>query len=227
MTTARKKKAKSSRDVRPATGGRPRAPAVDAAVLKAALHQMAELGYQRMSLDSVAREAKVSKAAIYRRWSSKADVAIAALATRIDAEPVQFNEAFSRASLIAILDTLRNKLLEPNNMALVGTLLAEEKQTPELITLFRERIHKRRREMLRRVLEQARAEGLLRPGLELDWVIDMLVGPLYSSYLRLATIPASLPQMVVTTVLDGIQVQPLAGTRTAITSSRLRRTVRG
>jgi AcrR family transcriptional regulator len=224
MTTASKKK-KPARAARLASGGRPRAPAVDAAVLKAALHQMAALGYQRLSLDSVAREARVSKTAIYRRWSSKADVAIAALATRIDAEPVPINESFCRANLIALLEANRDALLEPNNMALVGTLLAEEKQTPELIRLFREHIYKRRREMLRRVLERARAEGLLRPGLDLDCVVDMLMGPLYASYLRLATIPPALPQMIVAAVLDGIQVAAPAAARTV--TPRLRRTSRG
>lgn len=183
---------------------------------------MAELGYQRMSLDSVAREAKVSKAAIYRRWSSKADVAIAALATRIDAEPVHITEAFSKASLVTLLSTLRDKLLEPNNMALVGTLLAEEKQTPELITLFRDRIHRRRRDMIRRILERARHEGLLRAGCDLDCVVDMLIGALYSSYLRLATIPEELPSMVVSAVLDGILLPSAVERRSASAHQRRR-----
>jgi AcrR family transcriptional regulator len=53
----------------------------EARILQAALRLLAEQGYTRMSLDGVAEEAGVSKPTIYRRWSSKADLATAALRT--------------------------------------------------------------------------------------------------------------------------------------------------
>ncbi len=190
---------------RKVAAGRPRAPEVDVAVLDAAMHQIAKFGYGRMSIDSIAREARVGKAAIYRRWSSKADIATAALAARIDAESSQLEAAYFRGGLVRILEAIRQNLLEPNTMALVGTLLAEEKQTPELIALFRERVWGRRRYMLRRALERVLAGGRSRRNVDLDAAIDMIVGALYSSYHRTGAIPANLPKKVVTAVLDGIQ----------------------
>ena len=47
---------------------------LDAAILDAALDGLAEQGYDRMSMDDLASRAKVGKAAIYRRWPSKAAV---------------------------------------------------------------------------------------------------------------------------------------------------------
>ena len=64
----------------PARRGRPRSPEVDAAILDAALRLLAAEGYARMTVDGVAAEAGVSKAAIYLRYRSKADLATAALA---------------------------------------------------------------------------------------------------------------------------------------------------
>lgn len=184
--------------------GRPRVPEVDDAILDAALAQMAEQGYQRMSLDSVAKVAGVGKATIYRRWSSKAEVAIAALSKRIDSEPQLKQKAFSKEALVSTLMAIRERLLQPNNMALVGTLLAEEKQTPELITLFRERVWHRRSSMIRSVLEQGQGEGRIAMDVDLDIVIDMIIGSMYASYLRRDTIPADWPERAVETIWRGI-----------------------
>jgi AcrR family transcriptional regulator len=55
-------------------------PSLDAAILDAALEGLGELGYDRMSMDDIASRARVGKAAIYRRWSSKAAVVADAIA---------------------------------------------------------------------------------------------------------------------------------------------------
>lgn len=193
----------STTNLRPA--GRPRIPELDEVILAAALQQLAEQGYQRMSMDAVAQTAGVSKATIYRRWASKADLAIAALATRIDAEPPIEWQKFSIAALSDVLETIRERLLQPNNMALVGTLLAEEKQTPELIALFRQHVWKRRSHMLRRILELGQEEGKIRTDISLDIVIDMLIGSMYASYLSDTDIPDGWPKQAVETMIEGIR----------------------
>lgn len=199
-----KEKSTASENSGSRPSGRPRAPEVGDAILDAALSQLAELGYQRMSVDSVAKAAGVGKATIYRRWPSKAEVAIAALARRIDTEPQIQKKTFSKKSLIGTLSAIRERLLQPNNMALVGTLLAEEKQTPELITLFRERVWHRRANMIRSILEQAREEGKIADDIDADIVIDMLVGSMYATYLRNDTIPADWPRLAVETIWRGL-----------------------
>ncbi|SCX58622.1 transcriptional regulator, TetR family [Klenkia marina] len=54
--------------------GRPRDPALDVAILRAALDLLAEGGLEACALDEVARRAGVGKATIYRRWPSKDDL---------------------------------------------------------------------------------------------------------------------------------------------------------
>ncbi|MGH3633349.1 TetR/AcrR family transcriptional regulator [Mycobacterium sp.] len=53
---------------------------LDAAILDATLAGVAELGYDRLSMDDIASRAGVGKAAIYRRWPSKAVVVADAIA---------------------------------------------------------------------------------------------------------------------------------------------------
>ncbi|HEV2368883.1 MAG TPA: TetR/AcrR family transcriptional regulator [Acidimicrobiales bacterium] len=62
-------------DDRPA-GGRPLDPARDTALRRAALELVAEVGYDRMTIDAVAARAKAGKATVYRRWPSKAELVI-------------------------------------------------------------------------------------------------------------------------------------------------------
>lgn len=51
--------------------GRPRDPHVDRAVLEATITLLVEEGYQKTTIQAIARGAKVSAPAIYRRWSSR------------------------------------------------------------------------------------------------------------------------------------------------------------
>lgn len=183
--------------------GRPRDAETEARILQAALRQLAEDGYSRMSLDAVAIEAGVSKPTMYRRWPSKADMATAALRTVQLSEP-PVDTGSTVGDLAGTLKNFSRSLLRPNGMALIGTVLAEESHTPELLHLFRERIVSQRRAMLRSILERAEARGELRPGVDLDCVVNLLVGAFYARYLATSRIPPNFPGELVEIVWKGI-----------------------
>ena len=63
-------------------------------------------------------------------------------------------------------------------MAMLGTVLAEENHVPELLESFRRDVVLPRRARLRRVLERAE----LRPGLDVDSAINVLIGSYYAAY---------------------------------------------
>lgn len=60
--------------------GRRRDPSRDADILDAALEVLAEAGYVGMTMDMVAVRAKAGKATMYRRWPSKTELVLEALA---------------------------------------------------------------------------------------------------------------------------------------------------
>jgi AcrR family transcriptional regulator len=183
--------------------GRPRNKDTEERILKAVLRQLAEVGYTRMSLDAVAAEAGASKPTMYRRWPSKADITTAALRTIQLAEPPAQTGA-SLGDLKATLRNFRNSLLRPNGMSLIGTVLAEEAHTPELLRLFRERIVAPRRAMLRAILDRAAARNELRPNADLDCAVNMLVGAFYARYLATSRVPPSYPDELAEIVWNGI-----------------------
>src|SRR3954470_22028186 len=49
-------------------------------ILDAAIEVLADVGYDRLTMDAVAQRAKASKATLYRRWTSKAKLVVEALA---------------------------------------------------------------------------------------------------------------------------------------------------
>jgi len=60
--------------------GRKRDHTRDPEILEAALDVLAETGYDGMTIDMVAARAKAGKATLYRRWSSKGDLVVDAVA---------------------------------------------------------------------------------------------------------------------------------------------------
>lgn len=183
--------------------GRPRDPAVDIAILEATLRQMAEEGYGRMSVGAIAAAAGVTKPTIYLRWPSKADLATAALA-HLQAQAPPPTTGRTIDDLHAVLRNFQASLLRPNGMTMIGTLLVEERHTPELIALFRERILKPRRQMVRAVLEAAAQRGELQPDADLDAAVNLLIGSYYARYLSGEGVPPDWPERIVATVWRGI-----------------------
>jgi AcrR family transcriptional regulator len=174
--------------------------------------EMAERGYARMSVDAVAARAGVSKPTIYLRHPCKADLATAALAAyQQRALPAPTSD--TRADLVALLRHLRRGVERPFGMAMIGTVLAEEDHTPQLLALFRERLVAPRRGAIRAVLEVARERGELRAGADLDAAVQALVGAYYAQYLSGAPFPRRWPGSVVDIVLDGLRRNAWAGPR--------------
>jgi AcrR family transcriptional regulator len=69
-------------------GGRPLDASRDVALRTAALELLAEIGYDRLTIDAVAARAHASKTTIYRRWSGKAELIVDALNCLKDSRPV-------------------------------------------------------------------------------------------------------------------------------------------
>jgi AcrR family transcriptional regulator len=186
--------------------GRPRSARVDEAILDAARAELAERGYARMSIDAVAARAGVSKPTVYLRHPTKADLATAAIASmRAASRPAPTGDV--RADLIAHLRLLRAGLERPFGMATLGTVLAEEHETPELLALFRERLVAPRRRELHGVLAGARERGELRADANLDVAVAAMVGAFFARYLAGESLGGRFVTSLVDAILDGLRAR--------------------
>ncbi len=178
-----------------AKAGRPRNPALDPAILSTAASQLGELGYARMSLESVASAAGTTVPSLRRRYRNKAELIAAVIAAlRVEEPPAR--AATPRAHALAILENFHRNLRAMPALAILGSLLVEEQRHPELLRLFTTRIVEPRRELLRRAL----AAGDLPDSADLDALTSMLIGSFYGRYVTSAGIPDDWPNRVLSVI---------------------------
>ena len=174
--------------------GRPRNPALDRALLSAAARQLGELGYARMSLESVAAAAGTTVPSLRHRYRNKAGLVAAVIASlRVEEPPPPADAPTPRAHALAILENFHHNLRAVPALAILGSLLAEEERHPELLDLFKTHIVEPRRALLR----QALAAGHLA---DLDVLTSMLIGSFYARHVTTAGIPEDWPNRVLSAV---------------------------
>jgi AcrR family transcriptional regulator len=184
--------------------GRPRLPNTDDKILRATLNLMARRGYARMTVDAVAAEAGVTKPTIYLRFRNKEGLASAALAAAKDwSAPAEIGD--TRTDLIAQLHHFQRGLAAPFGMSLLGTVLAEEQETPALLALYRNQVLRPRRAMIRSVLDRARDRKELSDDADLTLAIDMLVGSYYAGVVAGHPPGTDWPETIADTVLRAVR----------------------
>jgi AcrR family transcriptional regulator len=172
----------------PRSPGRPRDTALDSAILRAAARQLAERGYAGMSMEGVAAAAGTTAPSLRRRFRDKLEFTMAAI-NAMRPVPLPRSSGDPRADTLAILESLRVHLARRNGMAIVGTLLAEERRNPELLDRFRKRIDEPAAERLRQALAEGVQLGHLQPDLDRDTAANLLLGSLYACYLGREQVP--------------------------------------
>ncbi|WNV75190.1 TetR/AcrR family transcriptional regulator [Geodermatophilus sp. DSM 44513] len=150
----------------PTVGARPRRrrldPSLDRAIQAAVLEVLAEVGYPGLTMDAVATTAGVSKATIYRRWPSKADLLVSVIDTASDETLVVPDSGSLRDDLVVLLSSLAGVLAGPGGSA-SRALLGVMNQEPALEAAFRRGPMARWAEAFVTVLERAVARGELAP----------------------------------------------------------------
>jgi AcrR family transcriptional regulator len=98
-------------------GGRPLDPEKDNANASAVYQVLADVGYSGLTMDEVALTAGVGKAAIYRRWSSKAELLASFIGVASDDALVLPDTGALREDLVALLQSLLDVLSGPGGRA--------------------------------------------------------------------------------------------------------------
>ncbi len=102
----------ASKPGRPLTSRR-RGEVLEKAILEAAWEELSEVGYSRLTMEAVADRAKTNKAAVYRRWPSKARLVVAALLKKI---PFPLDNVPDTGNLRTDLVTFLHNVLLPLQM---------------------------------------------------------------------------------------------------------------
>lgn len=161
--------------------GRPRSEAVDAAILDATMALLLSVGSSSLTIEQVAAEAGVGKAAIYRRYADKDELVLAALESRLPARPPIPDTGDSRQDLIEIVTFMHGFVTK--QMALFATMLIERTRQPEWIDSFRERFIVPRRAVMVDIIRRGQASGQIRTGFSPTIIVETVMGALLDSHL--------------------------------------------
>jgi AcrR family transcriptional regulator len=165
-------------DVSPRTAGRPRDPRLDDAIGRATIELLAR-GYEALSMEAIASRAGTTKAAIYRRWPSKADLVADVFTARAEAKAVAPDTGTLRGDLLAHAVTVITALTsEPVGPAVLN-MIAAARTHPDLADLLHQGWVRIRRHVIAHTLDAAVERGELRARPNVELVADLLIGPIY------------------------------------------------
>lgn len=166
--------APSVRRARP--GGR--SARVKSAVLAATLSALLADGYAALSMADVAHRAGVHETSIYRRWGTKAALALeACLSSAASAIAVPDTGAL-RSDLRALVAQVIRFLRSDVGRALLGVALQTFDQTGDVARL-RTEFWSRRLGAASVIFERARRRGELSAGVDAGALLELVVSPLY------------------------------------------------
>lgn len=148
------------------------------ALFRALFQEWAGRGYAALSLEAVARRAGAGKAALYRRWPSKAAMAREALnQVGLDLTAVA-DQGSLRADIQAILGALRLVLRHPLARRIIPDLHAEIARSAEVAAVMRP-FQNARRTRGEDLIRRAIARGELSANVDMQLANDLLAAPLY------------------------------------------------
>jgi AcrR family transcriptional regulator len=139
--------------------GRPRDPAVDQAILAAAVDLLAEGGYARLTMEQVAARAGVGKASVYLRWPNK----VALVAEAIQHRSAVVPEIADTGRLPEDMRMFLRALLRRKSAArgAVAAVSGEIASNPELRQAWRRSLEGTLWACMRVIVERAIARGEL------------------------------------------------------------------
>ena len=162
--------------------GRKRDHTRDPEILDAALEVLAETGYDGMTIDMVAARAKAGKATLYRRWASKSELVLDAVAcmksTDVDlASPPDTGTL--RGDLVALVKTptIRESERKLKVMAGIVSMIARD---PELAAAAQEALVEPRAAANRIIFQRAIDRGEIPADVDIDRLC--LIGPAMVAY---------------------------------------------
>jgi AcrR family transcriptional regulator len=160
--------------------GRPRDTALDARIHQAVLDVISDLGYARLSYETVARKAGVSRPTLYLRAASKPILVTAALIYTYGLDPVP-----DTGTLRGDLDALQQHQVHFYNDPVIAAsfpgLLADINEDPRAAKKWCDDFVTPRRSSTIRAVQRAKQRGELRDDTPHEWVCDVLTGPLISA----------------------------------------------
>jgi AcrR family transcriptional regulator len=143
-------------------------------ILEVTLRLLQEHGYDQLTIDAVAAEARASKATVYRRWPSKAELVLAAFIEGVRQVAVAPNTGNLRDDLIGLGEACSEHGRQ--HASTIRAVMVEVSRHPALNDALQEQFLKQRKATTQHVLQQAVDRGEITKDAVSDELWDLLPG---------------------------------------------------
>ncbi|WP_172804065.1 TetR/AcrR family transcriptional regulator [Auraticoccus monumenti] len=149
------------------------------AILAATVELISEVGYERASIEAIAKRAGVGKQTIYRWWPSKGAVALEALDESL-ATVVDFRDSGHLLDDLAHHMKAVTQLLSSTELGpVIQGLIAAGQSDPSLSRAHLDKVIEPATLAWQERIRRAQASGEIRADADSEAVIDMLFGAMY------------------------------------------------
>lgn len=146
----------------------------EAELLAVTLELMQEHGYERLTLEAVATTAHASKATLYRRWPTKAELVLAAFVEGTRQVAVDPDTGTLRGDLLRLGESIRAHV--STHMSTIRAVLVEISWSAELEATMQEQFLDQRKALMSHVLARAVARGEIEASAVTEDLWDVLPG---------------------------------------------------
>jgi AcrR family transcriptional regulator len=160
----------------------PRVSRSRAAVLRAATDLLVEGGPNAVTVDSIVHRSGVAKSTIYRHWESRDDILVSVIESCAPAIPTPDPDTAVVPALRQVVQAMADALNDPEWARVLPALLML-KNHESGIAAMNDRLEHEQEMALIGLLKRGAAEGVLRPDLDAQEAVAMLVGPLLFAHL--------------------------------------------
>jgi AcrR family transcriptional regulator len=143
-------------------------------ILEATLEVLADVGYDRLTMDAVATRARASKATLYRRWTNKVSLVIDALLAQ-KAAPAVPDTGSLRGDLLEAFCGVGG-LVDQRAVAMLSSVLTAIDRDEEFANEFRSRVIGPKIAVSRSIYERAVERGEVRADLDVSLFGPALAG---------------------------------------------------
>ncbi len=181
------------------------------AILTAANELVHEVGYRKLTIEAIAARAGVGKQTIYRWWPSKGAVVLdGMLAAVSDPDDLALPDTGDvDADIRGVVRAIVEELADPTLSGTSRALTIEMQDDPDLADTMLERLLGPQLAAVADRLRIAQQAGQLRPDLDLQVAVEMIVGPLYHRWLlRTAPLTEAYADTVTDLALRALEPDP-------------------
>jgi len=158
-------------------------------ILEATLELLLDVGYDRLTLDAVARRARASKATLYRRWEDKPSLVVDAMVRAKHAPHVESHDTGSLRGDLVTTFCGAHGMGRNEATGMLGSVITALSSDPEFARRFREAFIAPKVQVSRDIYQRAIDRGEIPADVDIEIIAPALAGILLHRSFVMGVLP--------------------------------------